>query len=37
MPWTNFFPNGIPQNKDWITLCPDFTRVNLGEGATSFD
>ncbi|MFT4753023.1 MAG: hypothetical protein ACI9GM_000423 [Salibacteraceae bacterium] len=32
MPWTNFFPNGIPQNQDWITLCPEFTRVNLGAG-----
>jgi hypothetical protein len=32
MPWTNYFPNGLTQYKDWITLCPEFTRVNLGAG-----
>ncbi len=31
-PWSNFFPNGLIQDKDWITLCPDFTRVNIGAG-----
>ncbi len=29
-PWANYFPQGVDQHTDFITLCPDFTRVTVG-------